>query len=503
MRIAFFCVLIALTAALGILAKAAIRSPKKIGRAVARMLCALIPPMIGNAIIIISANRSLSTFGYYVYFLGMNGVMAALIHFTDQYCGIEKDKKFYKIPGIYLLAVDTIQLLCNILWGHAFTTFATEAGGYTYYGLVPLAGQTFHRVVDYGLLAVSIITFFLKAVNSPKINAERYYVILLSMIAITAWESFYIFSRTPIDRSMIGFGVFGLLVYFFSLKYRPLRLLDSMLSSIASGLPEALFFYDAADQCIWANQSGIDLVKIDGDDYEVATTRLRKLFGEFRSGESKQHEIQVDGEIRTYVVEKHDVVDDKKRVTGAFVSVRDNTEEQMTLREEVYKATHDPLTQVYNRAGYNIILGKMQLWKTIMILIDGDCFKSVNDTYGHEMGDKVLQRMAGTIKQNFRAEDCVCRFGGDEFVVLMTHSDSDQKNLIIDRIKKINAILSTPEEDIPPVTISAGIAHGRNAKYTEELFEHADRALYETKHTGKNGFTFYEELAGETVENRQ
>ena len=80
---------------------------------------------------------------------------------------------------------------------------------------------------------------------------------------------------------------------------------------------------------------------------------------------------------------------------------------------------------------------------------------------------------------------------------MMTHSDSDQKNLIIDRVKKINAILSTPEEGVPPVTISAGIAHGRNAKYAEELFEHADQALYETKSNGKNGFTFYEDLVEE------
>ncbi|MBR3017840.1 MAG: diguanylate cyclase [Clostridia bacterium] len=497
MRIAFFCIMIALASALGFLAKAAFRSPKKIGNAVAHMLCALIPPMIGNAIIVISSSQSLSTIGYYIYFLGMNGVMAALIHFTDQYCGIGKEKKLYKIPGIVLLAIDTIQLLCNIIWGHAFSTVAIEAGGYTYYSLVPLGGQTFHRIVDYGLLAVSIIIFFLKAFNSPKINAERYYVILLTMLVITAWESFYIFSRTPIDRSMIGFGVFGLLVYFFSLKYRPLRLLDSMLSNIASGLPEALFFYDAFDQCIWANQSGIDLVKIENEDYEVATTRLRKMFGEFKTGESKQHEVQVGGEIKSYVVEKHDVVDDKGRITGSFLSVRDNTSEQMTLREEVYKATHDPLTGVYNRAGYNILLGKAQLWKTIMLLIDGDCFKSVNDTYGHEMGDRVLQRMAATIKDNFRSDDYVCRFGGDEFVVMMVHSDTEQKKLIIDRINRINEILNTQDGDIPPVTISAGIAHGRNAKYGEELFEHADRALYETKHNGKNGFTFYEELVSE------
>jgi len=64
-RIVYFCIFIALIIALGVLAKSAFRSPKKIGKAVGYMLCALIPPMIGNSIIIISSNQLLSTIGYY------------------------------------------------------------------------------------------------------------------------------------------------------------------------------------------------------------------------------------------------------------------------------------------------------------------------------------------------------------------------------------------------------------------------------------------------------
>ena len=173
-------------------------------------------------------------------------------------------------------------------------------------------------------------------------------------------------------------------------------------------------------------------------------------------------------------------------------------EENLNRHKQLsYDATHDPLTDVYNRAGYNLLMSKMELWKTIMLLVDGDCFKSVNDTYGHEIGDKALQKIANTLKYCFRSEDYVCRIGGDEFVVLMLHSDSAQKELIMDRVRKINQILSTGEGEIPPVTVSVGIAHGSNASYPEQLFEHADQALYETKHNGKNGYTFYEDLAPE------
>ena len=497
MRAAFFIIFSALVVTFGICASKAIRSPKSIGRAVGLLLCALIPPVIGNAIIIISGDKSLSTVGYYIYFLGMNCTMLALIFFTDAYCMISKKRKMLKIPFLLLLAADSVQLLCNLKWGHAFDTEAITAGGYTYYRLIPFLGQTIHRVIDYGILAIIIGIFFMKTVNSPRINSERYSVVLITMIVTAAWETFYIFSRTPIDRSMIGFGFFGVMVYYFALHYRPMRLLDSMLSHIASGLPEALYFFDAVDQCIWANQAGIDLVGIENEDYEVASVRLRKLFGAFDTGEAKQHEICRGDEVRSYVVEKHEVKDDHGHLTGSFLSVRDNTAEQMTLRAEIYKATHDPLTDVYNRAGYNLLMSKMELWKTIMLLVDGDCFKSVNDTYGHEIGDKVLQKIANTLKYCFRSEDYVCRIGGDEFVVLMLHSDSAQKELIMNRVRKINQILSTGEGEIPPVTVSVGIAHGSNASYPEQLFEHADQALYETKHNGKNGYTFYEDLAPE------
>ena len=481
-------------AALGYCARNALRSRKSAGRAVGILLCALIPPVIGNSIIIISGNKLVSTVGYYIYFLGMNCVMAALIHFADEYCAIRPEHKKYKIPAIVFLAVDTVQLLCNPIFHHAFDTEAIEAGGFTYYRLLPLLGQTFHRVVDYGLLAVVIILFFVKMYYAPRIYSERYSVILISMIVTAGWETFYIFSRTPIDRSMIGFGAFGFMVYFFSIKYRPMRLLDRMLSHIASTMPEALYFFDASDTCIWANQAGIDLVGIENEDYEVASTRLRKMFGNYQTPGSQQHEIKVNGETRSFVVENHDTLDERGRLTSSFLSVRDNTAEQMTLRAEIYKATHDPLTDVYNRAGYNLLLNKMELWKTIMLLIDTDCFKKINDTYGHETGDNVLKKVAATLTRCFRSEDYVCRIGGDEFVVLMLHSDSDQRDLIISRVQKINSILSAGEDGLPPVTVSVGAADGRNTSYPEQLFEHADRALYETKRGGKNGYTFYEDL---------
>lgn len=126
-----------------------------------------------------------------------------------------------------------------------------------------------------------------------------------------------------------------------------------------------------------------------------------------------------------------------------------------------------------------------------MILIDVDYFKSVNDTYGHETGDRVLQKLARVVSYHFRSEDRVSRIGGDEFVVLLAHSDRLQRDMICDRVKLINEDLSDVSDGLPPVSISVGVAYGNEASTPIELFSHADKALYVTKRQGRNGYTFY------------
>ena len=315
----------------------------------------------------------------------------------------------------------------------------------------------------------------------------------MTMVFTTIWESAYIFSRAPVDRAMVGFGVFGLLIYYLALHYRPLRLLDRILAQMASNLPEALFFFDSSGQCIWANNPGIKLAELDGYNFDPAYLKLREMFGsDFNISDSERHSVYSTETKKGYVLQRQLVNDDKGRLIGSFLSVRDNTEEQEALRKEIYKATHDSLTSLHNRAGYNFLLSTLDLSNTYLLVIDVDSFKSINDNYGHEVGDKVLQKVAKTIKGNFRSNDYVCRIGGDEFVVFIANTDDDQRQIIIDRVAQINAELADSSDSLPPVSVSVGAVMGSEDTDAKELFERADRALYERKRNGKNGITFSE-----------
>ena len=156
-----------------------------------------------------------------------------------------------------------------------------------------------------------------------------------------------------------------------------------------------------------------------------------------------------------------------------------------------FKASHDELTGAYNRSGYQLLLTGIDLSSTYMLLFDVDNFKSVNDTYGHETGDKVLKKLVQILKNNFRSDDYVCRIGGDEFVVFMIHATEMQHDLIIQKIQEISRELGDTGDGLPPASVSVGIVHGAEASDAENLFEKTDAAMYKAKQSGKHTYSFY------------
>lgn len=155
-----------------------------------------------------------------------------------------------------------------------------------------------------------------------------------------------------------------------------------------------------------------------------------------------------------------------------------------------FKASHDELTGVYNRAGYDLILSSLDMSSSALLIFDADVFKSINDHFGHETGDGILKKIARVLQSNFRSDDYVCRVGGDEFVVLMVHLHHENKELIETKVNRINQDLADTSDGLPPVSLSVGVAFGRGAD-SAEVFRQADMALYYVKEHGRDGVCFY------------
>ena len=167
-------------------------------------------------------------------------------------------------------------------------------------------------------------------------------------------------------------------------------------------------------------------------------------------------------------------------------------EENKTAREKLsHEASHDALTGLYNRGAYDLWMEGADSEHIALILIDVDYFKSVNDTYGHAIGDRVLKRVADVLRSSFRSVDILCRIGGDEFAVIMTRVNSSMRQLVENKMIRANEMLQNPKDDLPPVSLSVGVAFSDREDPQGDIFKDADTALYRVKEAGRNGCQIY------------
>jgi len=163
-----------------------------------------------------------------------------------------------------------------------------------------------------------------------------------------------------------------------------------------------------------------------------------------------------------------------------------------SLQLSLEMAITDQLTGLFNRRYMSRHLNTLMAdgGKPVSFLIlDVDFFKQINDTYGHDVGDEVLREFAGRISANVRGIDLACRFGGEEFVVVMPDTDLSFAYMVAERLRQSVADapfqLAANGKEVP-VTISIGVATSYAGDTPEVLLKRADQALYRAKRDGRN-----------------
>jgi len=188
------------------------------------------------------------------------------------------------------------------------------------------------------------------------------------------------------------------------------------------------------------------------------------------------------------------------RVTGAVIVFRDAGLAHQQWRQLSYLAQHDALTDLPNRVLLNdrlteaIALARRRNKPLAVLFLDVDGFKVVNDSFGHAAGDTILRAIAAQLRTCLRQPDTVSRYGGDEFVILLSEIEQASDALLVAK-KLIKAVAVSHRIDGRDVTISAsvGIAlypeHGDDA---ETLIGRADTAMYQVKHAGDGNCCVFE-----------
>jgi diguanylate cyclase (GGDEF)-like protein len=122
-----------------------------------------------------------------------------------------------------------------------------------------------------------------------------------------------------------------------------------------------------------------------------------------------------------------------------------------------------------------------------VVMMDIDHFKQVNDTYGHPVGDQVIRSLSWLLKQRLRKQDILCRYGGEEFLIGLPHTDAEQAFTIMDRIRQDFSQIRHPFRDRHFLaTVSAGISTYPLYQNGDSLIKAADEALYQAKREGRN-----------------
>ena len=164
-----------------------------------------------------------------------------------------------------------------------------------------------------------------------------------------------------------------------------------------------------------------------------------------------------------------------------------------------YLSITDELTGLSNRRYFDNCFDKEFLRaqryknKLTIVIFDIDNFKDINDTYGHQCGDYVLKQIASAALHTFRKTDTIYRFGGEEFVVILTETDDKHAIIPLERFRKtVETLGITYQNAEVDVTVSIGACEYNNEiKTSQDYLQFADAALYEAKNSGKNQTIFY------------
>ncbi len=249
------------------------------------------------------------------------------------------------------------------------------------------------------------------------------------------------------------------------------------------------------------NEEEIDLILLDimmpnMDGYEVCKQLKENQITKdipiiFITAKTDEDSIE-----KAYDLGGTDYVTKPFRAKELLSRVKKELKYQDMVKELKLLASTDAMTKLYNRryfekvALYIFNLAKRDTKDLSLIMIDIDDFKNVNDTYGHKVGDDVIIELANILLETQRKSDIICRYGGEEFVILLSNTSIDGANTVAQKLREDveQSIVLLEDNRELKYTISLGVSQVNIQKETsiELVLKRADDALYEAKKSGKN-----------------
>lgn len=492
------------------------------------MLCMLAVWNFGYAMITLAPSLEAKRLWLQVENIGILLVPVFWFFFTLQYTRLDRWLNRYTIPIFLIIPITTILFVWSKDW------FPLQ-----YSSIRPVAGPIGPLVIERGpwypivavhqyfLNIVSIVLLVWRAVQYGNIYRRQMFALLGAALIPVVFNVLYQLTLsfdllpirvdlTPISftvsASLIAFGVFGLRIF---------DLVPIARNTVLELIPEMVFVVDAHDRILDANNVanqmlGKEMNEIVGRDPVEVFQKWPQVLNRFLTSDAMREEVQIPGDpprildmtvfplynrfdtLDGRVIVAHDITEYKwleRDLKYANDSLRNQLAEIDELRERLQEqAIRDPLTNVYNRrymAEYldqEISRAARSGYPVSIVIMDMDHFKNFNDQHGHRCGDVVLQAYAKFLLDHTRRGDVVCRYGGEEFVILMPDAPMEDSYERVELWRKSFSETAIEYESMKFfATFSAGLAtfpdHGSTG---DAILQAADQALYRSKDMGRN-----------------
>ena len=466
--------------------------------------------------------------------IGILSVPVFWFFFAVRYNRLDRWLNRYTAALFFIIPFISILFLISERWFvlyYASVRPVSEAGG----PLVIERGPWYvvALIHSYLLNLIAIALLVRRAIQYRNIYRRQMYVLIAAVLipilvnvfyqaALSgASESTLHIDLTPISftvtAALIALGVFGLRIF---------ELVPLARHIVLEHIPEMVFVVDAQDRVVDANQVasrmlGKSIEEIIGRDPIDVFREWPELLNRFLTASETRDEIQIPGDpprmfelvvsalynqanqLEGRIILAHDITERKwleNNLKDANETLTKQLEEINKLRADLQEqAIRDPLTNVYNRRYLAEFLNRevaradRERLPLSVVIMDVDNFKQFNDTYGHKCGDIILQAIANFLVDHTRRGDVVCRYGGEEFVILMPGAPREDA---LERAETWRQDFSETAVDYEGMkffaTFSAGVAtYPYHGSTDEALLQAADRALYRSKNAGKNKVTMY------------
>ena len=502
------------------------------------MICMLIGLAVWAfcyAMITLSTSLETKRFWLKLENIGILTVPVFWFFFTLQYTRLDKWLNKYTASLFFIIPLASWVLLFSETWFHFYYSAVSampESGGPLViergpWYLIALVHSYLFNLLGMGLLIWQFIEY-------RNIYREQMAILVSAILIPWLTNVFYQVaselnsssSTTLIDLTPISFTVTAFLI---SAGVFGLRLFDLMPIArhvVIEYIPEMVVVVDAHDRVLDANKTaqewlGKTLDEIVGKDPMEVFSRWPELLNRFLASNETHQEIQIPGDpprtldlnvsalynrfniLDGRVIVAHDVTEHKwleNDLQYANEALIRQLEEIQQLRDELeQQAIRDPLTNVYNRRYMveflenEIARAEREKLSVSIVMMDLDNFKQFNDSHGHKCGDVILQAFANFLLEHTRRADVVCRYGGEEFVILMPNTPHQIGYERAEMWRQDFSETPIEYEGIKfSITFSAGVAtfpvHGHTG---DLILQAADKALYRSKDSGRNKVTSY------------